>query len=167
MNLIVKTFYFVLILGTFAQAQIIEGLEAVNHAASQNDRWWFLASQVLLLSFLAVVIKWLVSHIEEKDKRLEAKEVAHEIKIKKTEDAAKAEREDDRREFLDVIKQFDLAQVERTKQMAEISEQLRNLNVIVTNHDREMRQAHQVETRSLVNAELTRLGLSPKSFDPS
>jgi hypothetical protein len=41
-----------------------EFLKAVDHAAAMNDRWLFLAAFCLLLLVCAVVIYWLVKHLQ-------------------------------------------------------------------------------------------------------
>jgi len=39
-------------------------LRTVDHAAGMNDRWLFLAAFLLLLTFCAVVIWWLVKQLQ-------------------------------------------------------------------------------------------------------
>jgi hypothetical protein len=39
-------------------------LKAVDHAAAMNDRWLFLAAFCLLLLVCALVIYWLVKHLQ-------------------------------------------------------------------------------------------------------
>ncbi len=77
-----------------AQAETIvkSASEIVDKAAAQNDRWLFLAALVLLLIFVAVVIKWLVDHISQKDKAIVEKESRHD-----------AERKEARTEFLKAL----------------------------------------------------------------
>jgi type VI protein secretion system component VasK len=41
-----------------------EFLNVVDHAAGQDDRWLFLAAFCLLLALCAVVIYWLVRHLQ-------------------------------------------------------------------------------------------------------
>src|SRR5215471_382015 len=43
----------------------LEFLKAVDHAASMNDRWLFLAAFCLLLVLCGGVVYWLVKHLQE------------------------------------------------------------------------------------------------------
>ncbi len=57
-----------------AETMIDSAAKLVDRAAMQNDRWLFLAALVILLAFVAFVIRWLVSHIQEKDRTIAEKE---------------------------------------------------------------------------------------------
>src|SRR3989442_5422230 len=41
-----------------------EFLKAVDHAATMNDRWLFLAAFGMLLVLCGVIIRWLVKHLQ-------------------------------------------------------------------------------------------------------
>ena len=44
--------------------------ELVNQGNMQGPQWWFLASQVVLVIFASLVIKWLVQKVESQHRSL-------------------------------------------------------------------------------------------------
>jgi len=49
---------------TLSNMNANEFLKAIDHAAMMNDRWLFLAAFCLLLLVCAVIIYWLVKHLQ-------------------------------------------------------------------------------------------------------
>ncbi len=135
--------------------QVDNAVKIIDRASSAGDRWMFVAVLLILLAFAGMVIKWLVAHINAKDQRIEEKDKLHDLKLEERERQARQERQEDQAEFLEVINGLKAeikAQTEQVKQNTEI----------LTKHDREMREAHSIETAVLVRAELMRLGVNPE-----
>jgi hypothetical protein len=60
-----------------------EFLKAVDHAASMNDRWLFLAAFCLLLVLCGVVIYWLVKHLQSVMADHKVSREAHHVALEK------------------------------------------------------------------------------------
>ncbi len=144
----------IFLLGQAAES-VDQVVKVIDRASAAGDRWLFIAILVLLLIFAACVIYWLVRHIEKKDARIESKERESEEKLAKIADAAKTERGEERKEFLTALDAH-------KSEMSALTVQVKSLTEIVTAHDRDMRDAHRMETSVLIRTELLRMGIVPE-----
>lgn len=119
-------------------AQIDDAVRVVDSAAKHDDRWLFIAALVILLIFVGAVIRWLVTHIEKKDEALERKDILHDEKLAARELEAKAERD----AFLATIDA--------------IRKQMEALTAVVTDHDKRMTKAHDVEMGVMIETAIRR-----------
>jgi hypothetical protein len=122
---------------------ITDAIQAVDYASRKDDRWLMLAWQVITLLVFLAVIKWLVNHINEKDKRLLETEKEHDAKLKQREEEARSERKSDQLEFLAAL-------AEKSSAIKLISEAVEKNSVILADHHKQMTAKHDVELKTMI-----------------